>query len=87
MSHALARATSSPLQTQRDVGAGPVGSEASPALVPEPAVRHVAHGAPGPGAGEGAEDPVHVPEGLCYVPVHFRVDCCVLGHVKKRSVE
>lgn len=39
------------------------GSQARPAPLPEPAVPPLAHRAPGPGAREGTEDPVHVPEG------------------------
>ncbi len=52
-------------QVQRDAsfGAGPVGSETRPAVLPEPAVPQVAHRAPGRGEREGTEDPVHLPEG------------------------
>lgn len=52
-------------QVRRDVsiGAGPVGSEADPALLPEPAVPQVAHRAPGRGKRERTEDPVHVQQG------------------------
>lgn len=65
----------SSLCCQRDArfGAGPVGSETRPALLPEPAVPQVAHRAAGPGDREGTEDPVHLPEGdrvICSLQLH-----------------
>lgn len=51
------------------VGAGPAGSETRPAPLPQPAVPQVAHRAPGRGEREGAEDPVHLPEGEAADPL------------------
>lgn len=51
-------------QGDASFGAGPVGSETCPAILPEPSVPQVAHGAPGRGEREGTEDPVHVPKGI-----------------------